>query len=574
VSIFAVPDIEVQRRDDGTTILRSRTPLGPYEMNAGAVLARWAALTPDAPFLCERDRDGDWRRVTYADAWTSALAIGQGLLDRGLGPERPAMILSGNSVDHGLLMLGCYVAGIPVVPVSVAYSLQSTDFAKLGRAAAITKPGLVYVSDRAPFTAALDALGVPERDVAASLDEIAATPTDAVWEAYRRVGAETVAKILFTSGSTGLPKGVVNTHGMLCANQQMAGLVWPFVTREPMVLVDWLPWSHTFGGNHNFNLVLWSGGAMYIDSGRPLPGLLAPTLANLRDVSPTAYFNVPAGFAALVPHLEADEDLAATFFARLRLIMYAAAALTPELWDRVSALARRTHGADVALTTAWGCTETAPLATAAHFDLDGPGCIGVPAPGVSLKLAPGGRKLELRVRGLNVFPGYLGDPALSAEAFDEDGFYRTGDAGRFLDPDHPERGVVFDGRVAEDFKLDTGTWVSVGPLRTALVDAAGGTIRDAVITGHDQPCVGALVWLGPGATDDQLRVAVEKHNSAHGQSSTRIRRVLVLAEPPSIDHDEITDKGYINQRAVREHRTADVERLHRETADADVLRFD
>jgi feruloyl-CoA synthase len=458
--------------------------------------------------------------------------------------------------------------------MSVAYSLQSTDFAKLRRAAAITTPGLVYVAARAPYTSALEALGVAETQVIASLEDVTAAPADAVWKAHRGVDVGTVAKILFTSGSTGVPKGVVNTHGMLCANQQMARHVWPFVRLEPIVLVDWLPWSHTFGGNHNFNLVLWSGGTMYIDGGRPLPGMLEPTLANLRDVAPTAYFNVPAGFAALVPHLEADDDLAATFFSRLRFIMYAAAALTPELWDRLKAVARRATGADVPLTTAWGCTETAPLATAAHFELDGPGCIGVPVPGVSLKLVPGGRKLELRVRGPNVFPGFLGDPALTAEAFDDEGFYRTGDAGRFVDPDRPERGVVFDGRVAEDFKLDTGTWVSVGPLRTALVDAAGGTIRDAVITGHDQPYVGALVWLAAGATADQLRVAVDKYNADHGHSSARIRRVLVLAEVPSIDHNEITDKGYINQRAVRDHRAGDVGRLHRDPVAADILVFD
>jgi feruloyl-CoA synthase len=560
--VYAAPDIAADEQPAGSWVLRSRTPLGAYERRVGAVLERWSMEAPDVPFLCERTEDGGWRRVTYGEAWSAARAIGQALLDRELGPERPVMCLSGNSVDHGLLMLGCFVVGVPIVPVSVAYSLQSTDYGKIRHIARTTTPGLVFAAGLGPFQKAVDALDEPV-EALGSLDSLLArTPGPKVDVAFAATGPETIAKILFTSGSTGIPKGVINTHGMLCANQQMARQVWPFTTAEPVVLVDWLPWSHTFGGNHNLDLVLWSGGTLHVDGGRPAPGMLQATLDNLREVSPTVYFNVPAGFAALVPHLETDDELARRFFRRLSFIMYAAAALPKELWDRLQVLVARHADHDVPLTSAWGATETAPLATTAHFRLDGPGCIGVPVPGVELKLVPNGRKLELRVKGPNVTPGYFREPELTAAAFDDEGFYCLGDAGRFVDPERPAAGIVFDGRVAEDFKLTTGTWVSVGTLRTQLVSAGGGAIQDAVITGHDRHEVGALVWLSPSGDVDAVRTGVEKHNAGNPQSSTRIGRVLVLETPPSIDAHEITDKGYINQRAVLEARAAEVERLY------------
>jgi feruloyl-CoA synthase len=573
VRIFAPPDIAAEQRSDGTWVLRSRTPLEPYERSVGAVLARQAGERPDADLLGERDAEGSWRRVTYREAWDAARAIGQALLDRGLGPERPVMILSGNSVDHGLMTLGGFVAGVPVVPVSAAYSLQSSDFSTLAHVVRRARPGLVYVGDVEAHARALAAVDLGSELVSSTPDEratplaelLATTPGADIAAAAEAVGPDTVAKILFTSGSTGPPKGVLTTHRMLCCNQQMTRQVWPFTTEEPVVLVDWLPWSHTFGGSHDVGLVLWSGGTLYIDAGRPAPGLIEITLANLAEVSPTAFFSVPAGFAALLPHLEADAGLAERFFANLRLILYAGAALPQASWDRLDALARRSVDRPIPFTASWGSTETAPMATTAHFPLEGPGCIGVPVPGVAVKLVPTERTHELRVKGPNVTPGYLGEPEITAAAFDDEGFYRMGDAGRFLDPEHPERGIVFDGRVAEDFKLATGTWVNVGTVRTALVSAGAGLIRDAVLTGHDGAELGALVWLtADHMADDMvgLRAAVEKHNAAHPQSSARIARVLVLADPPSIDAQEITDKGYVNQRAVLAHRAAEVARLH------------
>jgi feruloyl-CoA synthase len=593
-ALFASPDTELTATPDGGWLLSCRTPLEEYENSVAAMLRGWASTAGDRLLLAERDAAGGWRRITYAEARQAADAIAQALIDRGLGPERPVAVLSGNSVDHALLMLGCLTAGVPIVPVSAAYSLQSRDFAKLRQVLLIAAPALLYVSDTRIFANALATLD-PELEVVASTTAVGdgatpfaqllnTAPGAAVELAFGSVGPDTLAKVLFTSGSTGGPKGVITSHRMLCSNQQAMAQVWPFLRDTPPILLDWLPWSHTFGGSHDFNMVLKNGGSLYIDAGRPAPGLLEATVRNLREVSPTVYFNVPAGFAALLPVLETDEELAARFFARLQVIFYAGASLSPDLWKRLSRLSSRFAGSDVAMTTSWGATESAPAVTSAHFPLTGPGNIGVPLPGVEVKFTPVGAKLELRVKGPNVTPGYLGRPDLTAAAFDEDGFYRTGDAGSLIDPRDGSRGVVFAGRIAEDFKLTSGTWVSTGAVRIAALAAVDGLLRDAVVTGHDRDYLGLLAWINvaavlrilPASVDAEdpaavaccpavvraLRDGLGSYNAGAAGSSSRIARLLLLIIPPSLDAGEITDKGYVNQRAVLDRREEDVNRLH------------
>jgi feruloyl-CoA synthase len=428
----------------------------------------------------------------------------------------------------------------------------------------------VYVESRKPFERAL---GVTSAEI------VDASMLSPIFGRTHRAGvqprAEDVAKILFTSGSTGFPKGVPNTHAMLCANQQMIAQLWPFLEEgEPPVLVDWLPWSHTFGGNHNFNMVLFHGGTLLVDEGKPPPQLVGASLKNLMEVPPTLYFNVPAGYASLVPHLEKDDALRKAFFARLEVMFYAAAALPPDLWTRLVALAKKTTDRDVFMTTAWGSTETSPLATSAHFALEAAGNIGLPAPGVTLKLVPNGRKLEVRVKGPSVMSGYLGEPELTKQAFDEEGFYKIGDAVRFVDEKDPSKGLAFDGRVAEDFKLSSGTWVSVTNVRTGVVAQCGGLVSDVVVCGQDKDAIAILAWPTANATIEAVREAIRAWNAKNGASSTRVWRCILLAEPPSIDAGEITDKGYVNQRATIERRAADVARLYAEPCDADVIACD
>jgi feruloyl-CoA synthase len=562
---FAPAQVELSKRADGTLLLRSPQKLGPYSRCVTQWLVEWSDRAPTRVFLAERKGD-EWRRISYREAYGAVRRIGEALLERGLNAERPVAILSDNSIDHALLALGAMHVGVPVAPVSPAYSLMSKDFGKLKSIFELVKPGLVFTAEPQKFGPALEAVGAKSTPVAELLET---NPGSLLEREHLRVGPDTVAKILFTSGSTGMPKGVVNTQRMLCANQQMLAQAWPFVQDQPPVLVDWLPWNHTFGGNHNFNLVLRNGGTLYVDGGKPVPGLAEATARNLKEIAPTLYFNVPRGYDLLLPFLESDAELRRNFFRDLQVVFYAAAALPQNLWDRLLRLARQEKGdGELAMLSAWGSTETAPLATSVHFHMERPGVIGLPVAGCELKLVPSSGKLEVRVRGTNVTPGYYKRPDLTAAAFDEEGFYRIGDAVKLADAADPAKGIVFDGRVVEDFKLSTGTWVNVGLVRVKLIAAADPIVQDAVITGHDRAEVGALVFLSPAAKElgpDQIRARLSAalvKLKAEGGSSMHPVRLLLLSEPPSIDANEITDKGYVNQRAVLERRAALVERLY------------
>jgi len=599
---FAPAMVDVQRLHDGGFVLRSPVRLESYAANICWYLVDWAGKAPDRTCLAERSATGDWRSITYAEALASVRALAEALLDHDVTAERPVMILSENSIENGLLQLAAMFVGVPVSPVSPAYSLMSRDFGKLKFVFDLVRPKLVFASNGELFGDALTALDlddvtiVVKQDAPAGIeavlvDEMLATkPTSAVDAAFSGVGPETVAKILFTSGSTGMPKGVINTHRMMCSNQQAKAQVWPFITRRPPVLVDWLPWNHTFGGNHNFNLILRNGGTLYIDSGKPAPGMFEMTIANLREIAPTVYFNVPRGFQMLAPYLEQDEEFRDHFFSNLDTIFYAAAALPQDLWERIENLSIAALGKKIAMTSAWGLTESGPLATDVHFPITRAGVIGLPIPGTELKMLPCAGKFELRLRGPNITPGYFRRDDLTEEAFDEEGFYKTGDAGKFADPDDPSKGILFDGRVAEDFKLLTGSWVSTGMVRVAAISACPEIIQDAVITGHDRDDIGLLIipnlagiakiaGLSPDAplaellshkmVRQRLRDDLAAYNAHNPASSMRIARVLLLAEPLNIDAGEVTDKGYVNQRAVLERRHDLVERLYSD--DADVL---
>jgi feruloyl-CoA synthase len=608
--LFAPPRIAHERDADGAVVLRSAQALGPMPRSLGALLERRAAAEPSRVFLAERDATGAWRRVTYDEVARAANAIAQSLLDRRLGPERPVVILAENGIDHALMALGAMHVGVPVVPVSTAYARLSQDFGKLRYILGLVEPGLIYLDEADRYARALQSIGAAGVEIVSSRGSLGdgagaprvtpfstlteVRPTPAVDAAFAKVGPETVAKVLFTSGSTGQPKGVINTQRMLCSNQEMIARAWTFVNERPPVLVDWLPWSHTFGGNFNINFVLRNGGTFYIDEGKPVPALIGRTVANLKEVSPTVYLNVPRGYALLLDQLETDAELQKSFFARLDLVFYAAAALPRTLWDRLEALSLKVLGRKVPFVSSWGMTETAPSATIVHFRLDGPGNVGVPGPGVAVKLVPDADKLEIRVKGPNVTPGYFKAPELNEQLFDANGWLKTGDAVRLADPANPTAGLLFDGRVAENFKLLTGTWVNVGMLRPAVIAAAAPVIEDAVVTGHDRDEIGLLVFpslaglrslcpqLGAEATLHDLvgqpavRAALveglRRHNiQAGGTATTRVARCLLLTEPPSIDASEITDKGYLNQRAVLAKRTALVERLHADPVHADVV---
>jgi feruloyl-CoA synthase len=595
---FMAPDIAAEHRDDGSIVLSSRRALGEIEPSITAVLRRRAAEHPDRPLAAQRDAEDRWVTLSYGEAERRARALAAAFAQLGLGPGRPLMILSGNSLEHLVVSLGAYAAQLPVMPISVAYSLMSADHARITAIAQLTEPGLVFADDAGPFGVALDALAPTvsrvlvargEREGALRLDELLTPAPGGVsggdlepgW-----VGPDSIAKLLFTSGSTGVPKGVVNTHRMLCSNQAMLQAIWPFLAHEPPVMVDWLPWSHTFGANHNLNLALFNGGTIYIDDGKPAPPLFPRTLSALRDVPPSLYFNVPAGYALLAPALENDPQFAERFFSRLRFMFYAAAALPDALAARLRTLAAEHADHEVPLTSSWGTTETAPCATSMHYLGALTGCIGVPIPGCTVKLSPVGDRLEIRVKGPNVTPGYYRAPDLTQAAFDEDGFYRSGDAVRMTHAQDPNQGMVFDGRIAENFKLLTGTWVAAGALRTRLISAAG-VLSDAVICGQDAGYVGAMAWINQAEarrltgsaedvalTDSALRAHLSgalRALNANAGSAARVERLLLLSQPPSLDAGEITDKGYLNQRRTLECRAADVARLYAEPVDPAVI---
>lgn len=593
---MAKPEVEVENLPDGGMILRSPHQIGDYPDSQSEWVLKWAEKTPDAVFIADRTGPGgDWRRVTYRDFLVGMRSIGQALLNKGLSVERPVAILSDNSVDNALLLFAAMHVGIPVAPISPAYSLMSQDFGKLKHILSEVTPGLVFADDGAKFGAALNAVDFGDAEIISSRnphadgvtgfdDLLSIDPTDQVDQAFARVGPDSIAKVLFTSGSTGLPKGVINTQRMLCSNQQAIAQVFKFLEDKPPVTVDWLPWNHTFGGNHNLNMMLRNGGSMYVDGGKPAPGIIEQTVANLKEISPTFYYNVPRGYDMLLPYLEKDDELRNNFFKDLDVIFYAAAALTQAAWERLENVAVKATGKRVMMVAGWGSTETAPDCTQVYWPIEKAGVIGLPIPGTELKLVSNEEKLEIRVRGPNIMPGYWKHDELTEEAFDEDGFYCIGDAAKLEDPNDPTKGIVFDGRVSENFKLSSGTWVFVGGLRTNVVSAAPDIIQDAAVTGHDRSELGLLIFpniagcraLCPKSTEDtplaeiissdEVRQALAEkltsYNKDNPGSSTRIQRAIILAEPPNIDANEITDKGYLNQRAVLARRAELVDRLY------------
>ena len=594
---LGAPDAVVEREADGTIHIRSAAPLGPYHAKLSEPLEKWARETPERVFLAQRGPDDTWRKLTYAEVLDTVKRIGAALLRRGLTPERPIVILSGNGIEHALLGLAATYVGIPFAPISPAYSLMSSDFGKLRMIVDLLTPGMVFAADGNAFGRAIAATvpddvelvvtanPPPNRKATLFADLIGAEDAAAVAAAERQVTPDTIVKFLFTSGSTGSPKAVINTQRMLCANQAMLASGFRFVEDEPPVVLDWLPWSHTFGGNHNFNMVLVNGGSLYIDDGNPTPPGVPKTARNLREIAPTIYFNVPKGYEALVAHFRADDTLRQNFFSRLKVLFYAGAGLSQTTRDDLTQLAVETTGERIIFLTSLGSTETAPAALACTWDFDKTGNIGLPCPGVELKLVPNEGKLEARLRGPHITPGYWRQDQHTQTAFDAEGYYKIGDALKFADPDDPTKGLLFDGRIAEDYKLSTGTWVSVGPLRGRFVDHFAPYVRDVVFAGPDRDHIGALVFpdieacrqlAGFGAdaapdaiiADDKVRAKFAElltTLAAQSQgSSTRVVRLILMAEPPSMDKGEMTDKGSINQRSVLANRAALVEQLYAE----------
>ncbi|MGZ9810116.1 feruloyl-CoA synthase [Pseudoroseicyclus sp. H15] len=591
------PRIASKTREDGTVLVWREDELPPYPDRLSDRILHWAETAPERIWMAERGPDGGWIEMSYGELAQAMARVGTKLLSLGLSPERPLMILSGNSLDHAVAALSAQYVGVPSAAVAPAYALISQDFAKLKDIAAQITPGAIFVQDAEPFAKAISAVfdadvpvisakgEVPGRQMLRWADVMATEANETAEEARSKTGPETVAKFLFTSGTTGSPKAVIQTQRMLCANMEQVLDCYAWLRDEPPVLVDWAPWNHVASGTKVFNIALYNGGTFYIDAGKPTPDGMKETIRNLREIAPTWYFNVPAGFEMLIEAMEKDDALRENFFSRVKMLLYAGAGMAAHTWRRLEELAVETIGAKVLMCAGLGSTETAPFAIFCTTPQPGPGNCGIPAQGVTLKLVPSGDKLEARFRGPNVTPGYWRNDKLSAEAFDEEGFYHMGDALRFAVPGKPEEGFFFDGRIAENFKLSTGTWVAVGALRAKLIDAMDGLIRDAVIAGEGQDELGALLVpfrpgmekLVPGGADlsdealyahpnvtGRLGELLRAHAKAASGSSNRVMRAMVLTEPLKLDAGEVTDKGSVNQRAVLNRRGAAVESLYGE----------
>jgi feruloyl-CoA synthase len=597
--------VDVERRANGELLLRPRRRLGEYPARSMDALEHWAQTSPDVVLVARRGADGEWRCVSYAEALRRVRRIAAGLLTRGLSAQRPVVILSGNSIEHLLLAFGCNWAGIPYCPVSPAYSQAGSDLQKLRQVVGLLTPGMVAAFETTRFAAALasvvppdaeilgDATRIDER-VLTQLSDLECEPGAAEQAAHDATGPDSIAKFLLTSGSTGSPKAVITTERMLCSNALMTREAMPFVLDEPPVIVDWLPWNHTFGGSHNVGCVLFNGGSLYVDDGKPTPAGFAATLRNLAEIAPTVYFNVPKGFEMLAPQLAADPALRRSFYRRLRCTFFAGAGLAAHTWDALDAQALAERGVRVPMICGMGATETGPSVTFTTPATARSGAIGLPAAGCLVKLSPVEDKLEIRVRSPSIMPGYWRQPELTAAAFDAEGFYRMGDAVRLLDATDPARGLLFDGRIAEDFKLASGTWVSVGPLRAALIAALAPLVQDVVVAGLNADYIAALIVLDVPACRtalgadaaraelaelaaqprllELLRSRLAAHAAVHPGSSTRVARAAVLPTPPSLDAGEITDKGSINQRAVLRARAALVRELYAAEPAPQVLR--
>ncbi|MFM1879250.1 MAG: hypothetical protein RLZZ241_2116 [Bacteroidota bacterium] len=597
-SFLEIPTLPVdiaQRKDpSGFLYLQSNIPLEAGPEVTTERLQHWAREIPNTVFLAQRTPGGIWQTLTYQQTWEQVQHLGQFLLNAGLSEARPLAILSGNSLEHGVLALAAMHVGIPYAPISPAYCLRSAKFEKLTHCIDLLTPGLVFAAHGKFFGPALATLPsdigvmtltqVPEG--ACAFENALQTPvTDAVAKAHAQLHAGTIAKILFTSGSTGLPKGVINTHGNITTNWKQITQIFPFFKNGGLQLMDWLPWNHTFGGNHNFGLTLFNGGTLYIDAGNPTAEGIQTTVNNLKDLAPTVYFNVPKGFEELIPYLKKDEAFRTHFFSRLKMFFYAGANMSQKVWDDLEALAVQATGKKLLISSGLGMTEASPSAMFNTHLGSKPGALGVPVPGITLKLVPDGDKLEARFKGNNLTPGYWRNPEATAAAFDEEGYYKTGDAIQFLDPSNPNTGMWFDGRIAEDFKLSSGTWVNVGVLRAKLIAHGDGVVRDAVITGHDRDYLGAILIpeinrcreLLSGTPSANLPLEelvlapemqdfLQQHLDAWAQtstgSSTKIKRALFAGFELNIDLGEITDKGSINQRMFLAHRKAWVDRLY------------